>query len=183
MNFIPFEVLPMGVFVNAMVSPFLNWKIIIRFSFVLRYSVDSLWARAGCQYSWAKWTDPSPKCVYRLKPGHVPQSSWWYRFAEIQTMRGNWIIVWRVRWKHIWCRMTEHPVFSNRQLKSTIGLDTFPSESRVIYQKSVFWYKIMNHNNRLIDLELMDDCILRNPVLNGADHCQNVHRVSLCPRT
>jgi hypothetical protein len=24
MNFIPFEVLPMGVFVNAMVSPFLN---------------------------------------------------------------------------------------------------------------------------------------------------------------
>jgi hypothetical protein len=31
MNFIPFEVFSMGVVVNAMVSPFLNWKFTVQF--------------------------------------------------------------------------------------------------------------------------------------------------------
>jgi hypothetical protein len=53
--------------------------------------------------------------------------------VEFQTIRGNWTIVWRVRWKQIGCWMTDPPNFSNRQLISTIGLDTFHSESRVIY--------------------------------------------------
>jgi hypothetical protein len=43
-------------------------------------------------------------------------------------------MVWQIPWKQMQCRMTEPPGFSNRQLISTIGLDNFHSESRVIYQ-------------------------------------------------
>jgi hypothetical protein len=93
MNFIPFEVFSMGVFVNAMVSPFLNWKPLFGFSFVLHDSVDHLWTRTGCQYFWAKRTDFSPKYAYCLEAGQVPQSSWWHRFAELQTIQGNCIMV------------------------------------------------------------------------------------------
>jgi hypothetical protein len=181
MKFIPFEVFSMEVFTNAMVSPFLNWKTTVRFSFVLRDSVDPLWSRTRCQYFCAKWTDSLPYCVYRLEAGQVYQSSWWHRFAEPQTIRGNGIMVWRVRWKQIRCRMTEPPGLSNRALISMTGLDTFHSESRVIYQKYLFWYKIIEYNDRLIELELMDDYIFHNLVLNGTYHCQNAHRVSLHP--
>jgi hypothetical protein len=66
----------------------------------------------------------------------MSQSSWWHRLAELQTIRGNWIIIWRVRWKQIRFRMTESPGFSSRQLISTNGLDTFHSESRVRYQNT-----------------------------------------------
>jgi hypothetical protein len=79
--------------------------------------------------------------------------------------------------------MTESPGFSNRQLISMIGLDTLHSESGVIYSKYLFWYKIISCTDRLIELELMDDGISYNQALNGTDHCQNAHKVSLCPRT
>jgi hypothetical protein len=84
-----------------MVSPFLNWKIIVRFSFALHDSADPLWTRTECQHFWAKWPDSPPTCVYRFEVGQGSQFSWWYRFAELQTIRGNWKMVWRVRRKQI----------------------------------------------------------------------------------
>jgi hypothetical protein len=132
MNFIPFKVFSMRVFVNAIVSPFLNWKTIVRFSFVLHDSVDPFLTRTACQYFWAEWMDLPPKRIYHLGAGQVSQSFWWHRFVELQTIQSNWIMVRRVRWKRIRCRMIEPPGFSNRQLRSTIGLDTFHSESRVM---------------------------------------------------
>jgi hypothetical protein len=183
MNSIPFKVFSKAVFINAMASLFLNWKIAMWFSFVLHESADPFWTRTRCQYFWAKWMDPPPKCLCRLEVGQVSQFSWWYRFAELQTIRGNWIMVWRVRRKQIRCRMTEPPGFSDRQLISTIALDTSCSESRVIYQNTYSRYKIISHNDQLIELELINDCISRNPVLNDTSHCQNAHRVSLHLRT
>jgi hypothetical protein len=50
-------------------------------------------------------------------------------------------------------------------------------------QKYLFWYKIIWQNDRLIEVELMNDGISRNPVPNGTDRYQNAHRVSLCSRT
>jgi hypothetical protein len=130
----------------------------------------------------SKMNGSPPKYVYCLEASQVSQSSWWHRFAELQTIRGNWIMVWRVRRKQIRCRMTEPPGFSNRQFISTIELDTFHSGSRVIDQKYLFWYKIISDNDRLIELELMNDCISRNPMLNETNHCQNAYRVLLCPK-
>jgi hypothetical protein len=79
--------------------------------------------------------------------------------------------------------MTKPPGFSNKELIFTIGLDTFHYESRVMYQKYLFWYKVMPYNDQVIELELMDDHISRNPLLNGTYHCQSTYRVSLCLRT
>jgi hypothetical protein len=77
MTFIPFAVFSMGVFVNAMVSLFLDWKPLFGFSFALHDSISPLWTQTRCQYFWAKWTDPPSKCVYRLEAGQVSQSSWY----------------------------------------------------------------------------------------------------------
>jgi hypothetical protein len=123
MNFIPFKVFSMWVSVNRMVSPFLNWKLLFSFVFVLHDSVDRLWNWTACQYFWARWTNPPSKCIYCLEAGQVSQPSWWHRFAELQTIRDNWIMVWHIWWKEIRYRMTEPPGFPNRQVISTIGLD------------------------------------------------------------
>jgi hypothetical protein len=130
--------------INTMVSPFLNWKTTIWFLFVLHGSIDPWWTRTGCQYLWRKWTDPSPKCVYHLEGGQMSQSSWWHRFAELQTIRGNWIIGWRVWLKQIRCRMTELPGFSDRQLISTIGLDTFILNQELYIKNTYSWAKSFN---------------------------------------
>jgi hypothetical protein len=72
---------------------------------------------------------------------------------------------------------------ARRQLISMIGLDTFHSESRAGSQEYLFGRKIISYNDRLIEAELMDDSISRNPVLNATYYCQKAHRMSLYPGT
>jgi hypothetical protein len=144
MNFIPFEVFSMGVSLMSWFHRSWTEKRLFGFLLVMHDTVDPLWARTVCPYFWAKWTEPPPKCVYHLEVSQMSHSSWQHRCAELQTIRGNWIMVWRVRWKQIRCRMTEPPGFSKRQLISTIGLETFHSESRVIYQSTCSGIKSFN---------------------------------------
>jgi hypothetical protein len=58
MNFIPFRVFSMRVFVNATASPLLNWNTTARFVINIAWQHRPLWTRAGCQYFSTKWTDP-----------------------------------------------------------------------------------------------------------------------------
>jgi hypothetical protein len=89
MNSIPFGVFSMGVFVNAVISPFLNWEAIVRFSFVLHNRADPWRTRTGCQYFWAKWTELLARYVGRVEAGQMSQSSWWHRFTELQAAGGD----------------------------------------------------------------------------------------------
>jgi hypothetical protein len=59
------------------------------FPFILHDSIDPLRTWIGCQYFWAKWIDPPPKCASGLEAGQASQSPWWHRFIKLQTIRGN----------------------------------------------------------------------------------------------
>jgi hypothetical protein len=49
---------------------------------------------------------------------------------------------------HVWLLLVVNPR-QNGPTNSLWRQDTFPSESRVVYQKSFFWYKTIEANDRL----------------------------------
>jgi hypothetical protein len=65
----------MGVFVNAMISPFLNWKTTVRFFVWITRQRRPFMNLDRYQFFWAKWTGRPPKCIHRLEAGQMSQSS------------------------------------------------------------------------------------------------------------
>jgi hypothetical protein len=80
---------------------------IITFREVVIECLPLLAGRTCRQCFGAKWVDPPRKRGYRLEADQVCWSSQYSRVADFQTTQGNWIEVWRVRWKQIRRRNTE----------------------------------------------------------------------------
>jgi hypothetical protein len=171
MNFIPFEVFSMGVFVNAMVSPFLNSKTTVR---------CLIWIARQCR----PCMNPDQMLIFLSKANGSPSKM-------CISFRGRLSISIFLMASICWA--SDNPGQLYNGLTNSVKADTTPNDgaSWILQQtthihdwtghfsfwiksyrlKYLFWYKIIWYNNQLVELELMDDCVSRVPVPNGIDHC------------
>jgi hypothetical protein len=143
LSFIPFEVFSMRVFVNTMISPFLDWKTSVRFFICIARRRRPFMNQGG-------WS------IFPSKGNGSPSKMG-------ISFRGRSDVSIFVRTSICWT--SDNPGQLNNRLASSVKADTMPndwtswllqqathvhdwtghfhSESRIIYQKYLFWHKII----------------------------------------